>query len=266
MDKDRIEGNRRYINADERLVFDYVTDLDLWIIGSYGSVDIQSDEIKIERFSQSDYANIKESLLPYITVCDASEGFDVCKFKTHFLSISDIEEIDIYFVLCTNNGATYFACSSIAALRSFVLNANEGIKNNRPKDIKSFFGIDASFAVNHIDIDDWTTWHIIGSDKYEPVECWPSQANWIKSCDRNNYLHYIYNDSKSRDLKSVCLFTMPFWDGGREVRTENICAIKCTDNTMYFASQSQDALRAFLLWTNEAIRESNEWRKKHPMQ
>lgn len=264
MDKERIEENRKYVNASEGMVFDYVRDLDLWIIGSYGPVDILPDGIEYESLLSSDFANIKESLLPYITVCDASEGFNVCKFKTRFLVFSEIEEIDIYVVLCTNNGATYFASSSIAALRSFVLYVNEEIRNNRPTDIRSFFGIDASFTVDNIDMEDWTTWHIISCDKYEPVECWPSHTKWIKSDDRDNYLPFIYNDNKSRELKSVCFFTMPFWDGGREIRVDDICAIKCTDDTIYFASQNQDTLRAFVLWTNEGIRVNNEWRRRHP--
>ena len=29
---------------------------------------------------------------------------------------------------------------------------------------------------------------------------------------------------------------------------------------MYYASQNQNALRSFILWTNECIRKNNEWK------
>ena len=128
MDKERIEENRKYVNAGERLVFDYVKDLGLWIIGGYGPIDIQPDGIKFESISPSDYANIKKSIPPYITECDAAEGFSVYKFKAPFFNGGrDIIGVDIYFIQCTNNGTSYFACPNQAVLHSFVLNVSDKI-------------------------------------------------------------------------------------------------------------------------------------------
>ena len=129
MDKGRIEENRKYVNAGEGLAFDYIEDLGLWIIGGFGPVDIQPDGIKFEHISPSVFPNGERSLLPYITECDAAEGFSVYKFKAPFFNAGrDITGVDIYFIQCTNNGTTYFACPNQAVLHSFVLNVSNKIK------------------------------------------------------------------------------------------------------------------------------------------
>lgn len=129
MDKERIEENRKYVNVGEESVFNYVEDLGLWIIGGFGPVDIQPDGIKFEHISPSVFQNCKGSLLPYITECDAAEGFSVYKYKAPFFNGGrDITGVDIYFIQCTNNGTTYFACSNQTVLHSFVLNVSDKIK------------------------------------------------------------------------------------------------------------------------------------------
>ena len=134
MNKERIEENRKYVNAGEGLVFDYIEDLDLWIIGGFGPVDIQPDGIKFEHISPSVFPNGERSLLPYITECDAAEGFSVYKFKAPFFNGGrDITGVDIYFIQCTNNGTTYFACSNQTVLHSFVLNVSDKKKCNVKK-------------------------------------------------------------------------------------------------------------------------------------
>ena len=90
MDRERIEENRKYVNAGEESVFNYVEDLGLWMIGGFGPVDIQPDGIKFEHISPSVFPNCKGSLLPYITECDAAEGFSVYKFKAPFLMVVGI--------------------------------------------------------------------------------------------------------------------------------------------------------------------------------
>lgn len=129
MNKERIEENKTYINAGEGLTFDYIEDLGLWIIGGFGPIDIQPDGIKFEHISPSVFPNGERSLLPYITECDAAEGFSVYKFKAPFFNGGrDITGVDIYFIQCTNNGTTYFACPNQAVLHSFVLNVSNKIK------------------------------------------------------------------------------------------------------------------------------------------
>lgn len=129
MDRERIEENRKYVNAGEESVFNYVEDLGLWIIGGSGPVDIQPDGIKFEHISPSVFPNCIGSLLPYITECDAAEGFSVYKFKAPFFyGGRDITGVDIFFIQCTNNGTTYFACSNQTVLHSFVLNVSDKIK------------------------------------------------------------------------------------------------------------------------------------------
>ncbi|MBR1549860.1 MAG: hypothetical protein IJ634_04405 [Bacteroidales bacterium] len=123
MDKRRIEKFRESLDIDYRLHFDFVEELGLWIIGGYGPVDIQEDFLK-RLLPIPDYAKVEESFRPYITTEDASEGYSVHKFKMPFWSGSrELGDVDIFFIQCTNNGISYFACSDIDALRSFVLYA-----------------------------------------------------------------------------------------------------------------------------------------------
>lgn len=128
MNKERIEKIRKSLNIDDRLQFAFAEELGLWIIGGYGPVDIQ-EELADKLLSIPDYAKIKELFRPYLTREDAKEGFHVCKFNTPFWSGDrELSVVDIYFIQCTNNGISYFACSNLDALRSFTLCANEGIR------------------------------------------------------------------------------------------------------------------------------------------
>ena len=263
--QERIEENRKYLNADDSLVFDYVEDLGLWIIGGYGPVDIQEDGLNFELPTSSDLPNGAETFLPYLTECDASEGFNVLKFKFPYLEFgADIVEADIYFIRCTNNGTTYFACTNLTALRSFILYENEERKGNHPKNIKALFRTDETFVFDYID--EAGLW-VIGNDKYDSIDCWPSFAKWATHYDREMYADILKpilcKDYDSKGLKSVCYFKIPYWGGGHEIKEEFILAIKCDDNTMYYASPNQDALRSFVLWIDEWIKDENEWKKKH---
>ena len=263
MDKKQIEKNRKVININDSMTFDYVTDLGIWIVGGYGPIDIYPDGIKFETPTSSDLPDGEKPFLPYLTECDASEGFRVLKIRTPYITPgSDIEEEDIFVIRCTNNGTTYFA-SGFGTLRSFVLYTNEGIRGNRPNSIKKLFSIDESFVFDYIE--EAGLW-VIGNDQYDSIECWPSLTEWAKSYDLGNYadmLLPLIPHNNSIELKSVCWFRIPFLDGGREIKEECILAIKRADNRMYYASQNQNALRSFILWTNECIRKNNEWKKRH---
>ena len=263
MEKKQIEKNRKVINVNDSMTFDYVTELGIWIVGGYGPIDIYPDGIKFETPTSSDLPDGEKTFLPYLTECDASEGFRVLKIRTPYITPgSDIEEEDIFVIRCTNNGTTYFA-SGFGTLRSFVLYTNEGIRGNRPNSIKKLFSIDESFVFDYIE--EAGLW-VIGNDQYDSIECWPSLTEWAKSYDLGNYadmLLPLIPHNNSIELKSVCWFRIPFLDGGREIKEECILAIKRADNRMYYASQNQNALRSFILWTNECIRKNNEWKKRH---
>lgn len=123
MDKKRIEEIRKSLNIDDRLQFCYAEDLNLWIIGGYGPVDMQ-EELSKHLLEISDYDKFKESFRPYITMEDAIEGYNAYKFRMPFWPGSrDFLAEDIYFIQCKNNGTSYFACPNLNALRSFVLYA-----------------------------------------------------------------------------------------------------------------------------------------------
>lgn len=264
MDKKQIEKNRKVININDSMTFDYVADLGIWIVGGYGPVDSYPDGLKFEKPTSSDLPDGEKTFLPYLTECDASEGFRVLKIRTPYITPgSDIEEEDIFVIRCTNNGTTYFA-SGFGTLRSFVLYTNESIRGNRPNSIKKLFSIDESFVFDYID--EAGLW-VIGNDQYDSIECWPSPTEWAKSYDLGNYadmLLPLIPHNNSTELKSVCWFKIPFLDGDCEIKEECILAIKRADNKMYYASQNQDALRLFILWTNECIRKNNEWKKRYP--
>ena len=70
MNKERIDENRKYVNAREGLVFDYIEDLGLWIIGGFGPVDIQPNEIKFEYLSPSDFPNGEGTLLMVVEILE----------------------------------------------------------------------------------------------------------------------------------------------------------------------------------------------------
>lgn len=121
MDKKRIEEIRKTLNIDDRLQFAFAEELGLWIIGGYGPVDIQ-EEFSKNLLPIPDYAKVSEAFRPYITTGDAVEGFNVYKFKTPFWNGGrELSEVDIYFIQCTNNGVSYFACANLDVLRSFVI-------------------------------------------------------------------------------------------------------------------------------------------------
>lgn len=274
MDKNRIEEVRKSFNLNNWMVFDYVVDGNLWIVGGYGPIDFgytteapqEKPTVRIERPTLEDLPNGIDSFLPYLTECDAAEGFNVFKFRYPFIdNTGDILDVDIFIITCTNNGTTYFACENIDVLRAFTLSANEGIRKNRPKDVKSLFNLDDSFAFERID---WLDWWLISNSEYASVECWPSDAKWISTSYLPEYSEMLYphisKDGKPRELKSFCWFTIPFWNEENILLIEPIFAIKCADNTMYFASYNQDALRSALLLTNYSIKESNKWREEHP--
>lgn len=136
MNKERIEKIRKSLNIDDRLQFAFAEELGLWIIGGLGPVDMQPDGIKFEYVPLSDFPNGGRALIPYITACDAAEGFSVYRFKSPVLAGRYIKEVNIYLIQCVNNGTSYFASANLDALRSFVLCANEEIRDNRLKNIK----------------------------------------------------------------------------------------------------------------------------------
>lgn len=120
MDQKRIDEVRRIFNVGNKIVVNYINDLDLWIIGGYGPVDIQ-EEFSKNLLPIPDYAKVSEAFRPYITTGDAVEGFNVYKFKTPFWNGGrDLSEVDIYLIQCTNNGVSYFACANLDVLRSFI--------------------------------------------------------------------------------------------------------------------------------------------------
>lgn len=127
MDKKQIEEIRKSLNIDNDLQFSFVEDLDIWIIGGLGPVDIQPDEIKYESVPLSDFPNGEKTLLPYITACDAAEGFNVYSFIMPVLAGRDILGAHIYLIQCINNGTSYFACADLDVLCSFVF----GVKKRR---------------------------------------------------------------------------------------------------------------------------------------
>jgi len=121
MNKERIEKIRKSLNIDDRLQFAFAEELGLWIIGGYGPVDIQ-EEFSKNLLPIPDYAKVSEAFRPYITTGDAAEGFSVYKYKTPFWNGGrELSEVDIYFIQCTNNGVSYFACANLEVLRSFVI-------------------------------------------------------------------------------------------------------------------------------------------------
>lgn len=122
MDKKGIAAIRKAYNINDKLQFYFAEDLILWIIGGFGPVDMQPNGIKYEYVPLSDFPNGERSLLPYITPCDASEGFSVYRFKAPVFTGKDIKEVSIYLIKCTNNGTSYFACSNVNILLSFVDN------------------------------------------------------------------------------------------------------------------------------------------------
>lgn len=136
MEKKRIEEIRKTLNIDDGLQFGFAEDLVLWIIGGFGPVDMQPDGIKFEYVPLSDFPNGGKALLHYITACDAAEGFSVYRFKSPVFAGRHVKEVNIYLIQCTNNGTSYFASANLDALRSFVLCANEEIRDNRLKNIK----------------------------------------------------------------------------------------------------------------------------------
>ena len=120
MNKERIEKIRKSLNIDDRLQFAFAEELGLWIIGGYGTVDIQ-EEFSKNLLPIPDYAKVSEAFQPYITTEDAAEVFSVYKFKTPFWNGGrELSEVDIYFIQCTNNGVSYFACANLDVLRSFI--------------------------------------------------------------------------------------------------------------------------------------------------
>lgn len=120
MDKERIEKIRKSLNIEDGLYFGFVEDLGVWIIGGYGPVDIQ-EEFSDCLLSIPDYTKINEAFNPYLTTEDAAESLNVYKFKVPFWSGGrDIMLEEIYLVQCTNNGRTYFGCSNLNVLCSFV--------------------------------------------------------------------------------------------------------------------------------------------------
>lgn len=127
MNKKQIEEIRKDFKISDKLMFDFVEELNLWIIGGLGPVDIQPNGVKLEQASTNDFSKIRDSFQKYITECDAKEGFCMYKFKTPFLTGREIREAEMLFIQCTNNGTSYFACSNLAVLQSFVFNANEEI-------------------------------------------------------------------------------------------------------------------------------------------
>ena len=120
MNQKHIEEVRKSFSVDNKVAVNYINDLDLWIIGGYGPVDIQEDFSK-NLLPIPDYTKISEAFRPYITTEDAAEGFSVYKFKTPFWNGGrELSEVDIYFIQCTNNGVSYFACANLDVLRSFI--------------------------------------------------------------------------------------------------------------------------------------------------
>lgn len=270
MDKERIEENKKSFNINDDFVFDFVEELGLWIIGGYGPIDIYNDGIRFEHPSDSDLPEGANIFLPYLKECDTVEGIRVYKFNTPYIYVDDIDENDIYFIQCINNGITYFASESVTLLRLFTLSANEKLQNNRPDAINERFRTDDSFSIDYVVLSeqDDMGWWLISNDKYVSIKSWPSQALWEKSYDLEHYvdilLPYLYKINKPCTVESVCYFKIPFWNGGREITEEYIFVIRLSDNTMCFASYNQDALRSFVLNENEMILVSNDWRKAHP--
>lgn len=275
MKKEIIEENRSRLKINNNFIFDHVDDLDLWIIGGFGIIDIFNyegylpEEIKDENtvkfyaVTKEDLPDGVETFLPYLAECDASEGItSVLKFKYPLIyEYGDISDVDIFFIKCTNNGTSYFACKYPCVLRAFLLAVNEGC----PSDVKSFFEINNSFVFDHID---WLDLWLISNKDYPSVECWPSNTKWESIVALPEYAEklfpHISKDGGQRELKSFCWFKIPFWNKETEIRTELIFAIKCADNTMYYASNNPYALRAALLNLNETVMKDYEWRKNHP--
>lgn len=275
MDKKRIEENRKKFNIDDSFVFDYVKELDLWIIGGYGIIDIFNFEgylpeeirdentIKFYNATEEDLPAGENAFLPYLTECDASEGISfVKKFKYPLIyEYGDISDVDIFLIKCTNNGISYFACEYPCVLQAFLLAVNEGC----PSDVKSVFKLDNSYLFDHID---WLDWWLISNKNFPSVECWPSNTKWASTTDMTEYAEKLFphtsEDGEIRELKSFCWFEIPFWNGELEVWKELIFAIKCADNTMYYASDNPHALRAALHNLNDSVMQNNEWRKNHP--
>ena len=116
---------RKTFEIDNDAVFDYVEELKVWIVGHLPIVDLDEGLKFVEM--KSDYYTKAESIFqPFLTECDAAEGFRMIKFKAPYVAFGRrVDEADVFFIKCTNNGITYLASSNLVALRTLVLYINE---------------------------------------------------------------------------------------------------------------------------------------------
>lgn len=162
----------------------------------------------------------------------------------------NITHKNIYRIGCTNNGISYYACDTIAALHSFVRYAisfpkKESIDNGYP------YARDLG-------------WYLISGYGYNAIECWPSDTEWIEADKLQSYAQKLYpelnEDFEPTKLKSICRFTIPFWDGEVEIRETFIYAIRTVNDGTYFASPNRHALPPAVTclngWRNQQIEEA----------
>ena len=122
-----VQEIRKTFEIDNDAVFDYEDELKVWIVGHLAIVDLLPEGgIEFEKMDSDFYAKAKSIFQPYLTDCDAAEGFRLYKFKAPYVEFGRrVDEADVFFIKCTNNGITYLASSNLVALRTLVLNINE---------------------------------------------------------------------------------------------------------------------------------------------
>lgn len=264
MEKKYIEEVEEKFNIN----VDYIDDLGLWITGRYGIIYIFNfkgmpederdlDTVEFESATMADFPSVGDAakadleyyFLPHLDEEDAAEGFSVYKFKIPWLvPQSNITYKNIFFIKCTNNGISYFACDTIAALHSFVQYV---ISRRIPEGYR--YGYPYARELG---------WYLIDGYGYDAIECWPSDTEWKSENELKHYAEGLYSvitdDFNLAKIESLCQFTIPFWDGDITVRKEKIYAIKSNVGT-YFASPNRYALRAAVTclngWRNQQTEE-----------
>lgn len=87
MDEKYIAEARKRFNIDEEYMLDYIDELNLWIIGSFGCISWIDEGVECNGATIDDFpsinatsrADINYYFLPYLDECHVSEGFGVWK-------------------------------------------------------------------------------------------------------------------------------------------------------------------------------------------